>query len=290
MQWGKLRPLGWATAIVVTFVFWQMFVGQLHHQPEAGYDAHAYWAFDIANPYQLATVGRPDAFLYSPVIAQLLLPFHLLPFDLFYAGMAFVLLAVYLWMAGPLLGVVGLFLPPVIAVFVQEVRGANIHLLLAAALVIGFRWPAAWSFLVLTKVTPGVALLWYAVRREWRSLGIAAGATAALVAISALVAPGWWGEWIGVLKSSPSHGVLVRTGIAALIVVIAARLNQRWMVAVAVTLAMPVLWFNAAATLIAIVPLVQWRRVLPRTMGIRGTKRRSCAVAASTVDPPHRPA
>ena len=43
------------------------------------------------------------------------------------------------------------------------------------AIVLGFRWPFTWAFVLLTKVTPGVGLLWFAVRREWRSLAIALG-------------------------------------------------------------------------------------------------------------------
>ena len=52
---------------------------------------------------------------------------------------------------------------------------------IAAAIVIGFRWPAAWSLVLLTKITPGIGLLWFAVRREWRSLAIALGAVIMIV-------------------------------------------------------------------------------------------------------------
>ncbi len=49
---------------------------------------------------------------------------------------------------------------------------------------IGFRYPAAWSLILLTKITPGIGLLWFAVRREWRALAIALGATAAIASVS----------------------------------------------------------------------------------------------------------
>ena len=45
----------------------------------------------------------------------------------------------------------------------------NIHLLLGAVIVAGFRWPWLWALPLLTKVTPGVGLLWFALRREWRT-------------------------------------------------------------------------------------------------------------------------
>ena len=63
-----------------------------------------------------------------------------------------------------------------------EIWGGNIHLLLALAIVLGFRLAGTWSFVLLTKVTPGIGLLWFAARREWRTLAIALGATAAIVA------------------------------------------------------------------------------------------------------------
>ncbi len=94
-------------------------------------------------------------------------------------------------LAGPVL------LAPVAVLVMPELWGGNITLLIALAVVAGFRWPAAWAFVLLTKVTPGVGLLWFAVRREWRSLAMALGATLAVVAVSSLVAPGLWRDWVG---------------------------------------------------------------------------------------------
>jgi hypothetical protein len=65
----------------------------------------------------------------------------------------------------------------------MEIWGGNIEVLVALAVVLGFRWPAAWSFILLTKITPGVGLLWFAVRREWRSLAIVAVATGGIAAV-----------------------------------------------------------------------------------------------------------
>ena len=49
---------------------------------------------------------------------------------------------------------------------------------------LGFRYPWTWGFVLLTKVTPGIGLLWFAVRREWRALAIALGVTGVIVAVS----------------------------------------------------------------------------------------------------------
>ncbi len=64
----------------------------------------------------------------------------------------------------------------------RDLLVGNIHLMLGAAIVLGFRYPAAWAFPILTKVTPGVGILWFAVRREWRPLFMAVAVTAAVAA------------------------------------------------------------------------------------------------------------
>src|SRR5688500_5775046 len=142
-----------------------------------GYDAYSYWSIDLEDLYG-RTIGSNlglGAFRYAPPIAMLFAPLGLLPWWLF----------VWLWLAGMLattfwLGgrwaLVLLALPPV----ALELYHGNVHLLMAAGVALGFRHPWTWSFVILSKVTPGVGLLWFAVRREWRSLAVAAGATAAL--------------------------------------------------------------------------------------------------------------
>ena len=85
-----------------------------------------------------------------------------------------------------------------------ELYHGNVQLLMAAAIALGFRYPVAWSFLLLTKVTPGIGLVWFAVRREWRPLGIALGFTGALVLGSLLVDPQLWVDWLNesILKTA----------------------------------------------------------------------------------------
>jgi hypothetical protein len=168
------------------------------------------------------------------------------------------LMAALLVMCGPILFLLALPL----AFF--ELWGGNIHLLLALAIVVGFRRPAAWSFVLLTKVTPGIGLLWFAVRREWRSLGVALGATAAIAFASWVIAPDLWREWAQVLlgnaNSSPPAGSIpvdmwLRLPVAALVVVFAARTDRRWLVPVASLLAMPALWYGGLTMLVAVVAL-----------------------------------
>ena len=113
-------------------------------------DAYAYWTTRDGVFYDAATTGRIGSYLYSPAFAQLLAPLTWLPIAVFTALWT-ALNSATLWFllrrwALPSL----LFLP-----IAFEVISGNVHLLYAAAIVVGFRWPAAWALMFLTKVTPG---------------------------------------------------------------------------------------------------------------------------------------
>jgi hypothetical protein len=104
-------------------------------------DARAYWLIDPANMYANGPMGSHNAYLYSPAFAQLVAPIQGLPFDVFAAIIRGLELAALVWMAGPLTLPV-MLLPPV----ASEINGGNINLLVAAAIVLGMRRPAAWAF------------------------------------------------------------------------------------------------------------------------------------------------
>jgi hypothetical protein len=232
---------------------------------ETGVDAHAYWAADPLDPYGVVRDGQQDAYFYSPVFAQLLGPLHLLPWPWFIASWTLLLTAALVWQAGLWTGFALLLVP----VFVDLTVG-NIHLLMAAAIVAGFRWPWLWALPLLTKITPGVGLLWFAVRREWRSLAVALAATAALALVSFVIAPGLWFRWVEILGET-SKGpdfvfivpapLWVRLAIAVPLVVWGARTDRFWTVPVAAMLGLPVLRVNGLAMLVAVIPLV------PRLVG-----------------------
>lgn len=227
---------------------------------ELGTDVRAYWLTGSEPWYQadLATLG---AFTYSPAIGQLLAPFVALPWPIFAAGFAAVSLAALFaigrgWTWALLLLPFTLF----------ELYAGNIHLLLTFAMVVGFRYPAAWAFVLLTKVTPGVGLLWFVVRREWRSLGIALGTTTVIVAVSFLLDPGAWARWFEFLRDSTTTAVayphidvalVVRLPIAAALVVWGALTDRRWLVPVAGLVALPVIWPGSFVMLLGVIPL--WR-------------------------------
>jgi hypothetical protein len=221
-----------------------------------GFDALSYWIYSIDDPYRI-THGTMGSFVYSPVAARMFQLDSLLPFWQFLWLWLGVLLATAIWLGGRRWLWVLAF-PPV----ALELYHGNIHLLIAAAIVLGFRYPAAWAFVLLTKVAPGVGLLWFLVRREWRNLAVALGVTAALVAVSLVVDFRLWQEWIDKellvsLRQPPSQPqidipLLIRMPIAAAIVVWGALRNRKWTVPLAAALAMPVLWISAFAVLAAL--------------------------------------
>jgi glycosyl transferase family 87 len=229
-----------------------------HGWPTLGYDAYAYWTVDPISPYHYN--GAPDelgAFRYSPAAAQVLSLVNWLRWDAFYwllVGFLFAALAfVGRWWVVALLG-----FPPVL----YSLWLGNIDVPIAAAIVAGFRWPAAWAFVLLTKVTPGVGLLWFAVRREWRSLLKAVGVTVTIAAVSFLVLPRPWIDWPVALATIRSDGqasdipLILRLAVAAAVVVWGALTNRRWSVIVAAFLADPQFSLRALAILVGVFPLI----------------------------------
>jgi hypothetical protein len=142
-----------------------------------------------------------------------------------------------------------------------------VHLLMAAAIAIGFRHPWAWSFVLLTKVTPGIGLLWFALRREWRALAIAVGATIGVSAVSIVVAPGLWRGWLEVLVANAAQPsdlsipppLVIRLPVAVLVVAWGALTDRPWTVPVAAMLALPILWPHGLVVALGAVPLVRQR-------------------------------
>jgi hypothetical protein len=123
---------------------------------------------------------------------------------------------------------------------------------------------------LLTKMTPGIGLLWFAVRREWRALGIAMVATAVITVVSLMLAPAWWFEFRDAMTVQASAALDVpplaiqislpiRLVAAALLIVYGARTDRAWVVPVAATVAAPALWWNVFVILIGAVALAERR-------------------------------
>jgi Glycosyltransferase family 87 len=225
-------------------------------------DMHTYWATGAGVNYVQANPYVIGAYLYAPAFAQLISPLTILPWPWFAALWTAAIATVYVWLVGrwafPLVLVTG-------AVALELYLG-QIDLFIAAAIVIGFRYPAAWAFPLLTKVAPGIGLIWFIVRKEWRNLAIAVAATLGIVAVSAVVAPAPWNEWYDLLRRSVTDRQVVegaylsipvwaRLPFAVAIIAWGARTDRHWTVPIGVLLAMPILWLNVFTLLIAVVPL-----------------------------------
>jgi hypothetical protein len=229
-----------------------------------GFDAYAYWAVDPAAPYG-STAGALGAFTYSPPIAWLFGWFKVIPFTTFLVLWTALQLGTAIWLGGRWALSVLAF-PPV----ALEIYHGNVHLLIAAAIVLGFRWPAAWAFVLLTKVTPGVGLVWFAVRREWRRLAIALAVTGVVAGVSLILEPEVWRSWVDDSLLATAQGaplnqfslpipLLLRLPVAVVVVAWGGLTDRPWTVPVAATLALPVLWPAGFAILAALWPIAQRR-------------------------------
>jgi hypothetical protein len=254
--------------IVIAAVFWVLTIAMADptvdvKEPLAGWvtaqDARSYYGLNLSDLY----TGRSDwntigAYPYSPAFAQLVYPLDQLPWPAFVAVWTALLIGAVYLLTGPELFLVGM------VVGAMEIAGGNVSLLLTLAIVAGFRWPWTWAFVLLTKITPGVGLLWFALRREWRQLAIALGATAGVMAVSFLVLPDAWRDWIDLLRANTGKGgtwaavpipLIVRGPIGVALIAWGAFRNQRWTVPVGTMLCLPALWYGSLSMLLGVIPL-----------------------------------
>jgi hypothetical protein len=252
MSLSPTRQLIGALALLVVALLWAWYVAVYSWPLLAGVDNHAYWsAWQGGGLYEPGARLGQATYLYSPAFAQVIYPLTLLHWDLFrvlWIGAAWVAMLYLLWpLPRPLRWAA-------VVVAWYACLGANADWIVALCLGLGLRYPAAWAGLLLTKVTPGIGVIWFAVRREWQSFGIALGATAAIVAVSAIVTPTLWLDWLGALQRSvpySAHGdffsllippLALRMAAAVVLVVVGAWRGWRWVLPAAALLAQPDIW------------------------------------------------
>ncbi len=219
--------------------------------------AHAYWNVWRVGPYTLPP-GSVDAFNYTPAFAQAIYPLTLLPWPVFLTVWSLLLASALVWLLWPLPTrwrwlVLAYVAPPALLI-------GNIEAFLAVAAVIGLRHPSAWAFPLLTKVTPGLGPVWFAVRREWREAAVAVLGTAAVVAVSFAISPELWQRWWDFLVGSPTPPtqagyppLALRLVVAVAVLVWGAVKGRRVTIAVAMLLAMP-LWSSGILVLLTALP------------------------------------
>ena len=260
-RWGAHPRVRTAAGLIaVAYVLIRLALMLTSSDPILGADARTYWGAPLDNPYPGPQLGLPGAYLYPPPFIQALSPLRLLPFEVFHALWALIGAGALVFLVGPVGAALAItFLPFVF----RDLLVGNIHLMLAAAIVIGLRHPAAWAFPILTKITPGVGVLWFLARREWRSAVIAVGTAAIIAAVSFALAPDLWFEWLGRMRGDTGTAgdtylmvLVTRLGAAALLVVVAGLIGRAWLIPIAVLVSLPILWPDSLAILLACFPLI----------------------------------
>ncbi len=226
-------------------------------------DAGFYW---LVEPGHYA-VGE---YVYPPVLAQLILPLRATDWWWLYviawtticcASLGYVLgrwapiVLALAFLPVPSSPIADLVKGPSAAVFL-----GNVTMPMVAAIVAGMRHPAWWSVPLLTKMTTGIGVLWFAFRGEWRRFAIAAGTTVLIAVGSFVLAPGWWTSFaefatanMGATQNGPrivGPPLIARLLAASVMVAVAAR--QGWPRLVPIACAISVIGLYQLGTLSSI--------------------------------------
>jgi hypothetical protein len=216
------------------------------------WDAWAYWLTRSGPDYATLRQGDVGAYLYSPVFAQVIAPLVALPWPVFAGLWTAFEIPLLLWLSGRL-ALVALLLPPV----GLSILLGQLDLAFAVVALVGIRWPAVWALPLLTKVTPGVGLVGFVARKDaWR----------AWVAFLARMEFPSFGNGLYFVPIS----IWVRLPVAALLVAWGARSDRRWVLPVGVFLALPTIWINSPAILLALLPLSGLGAASPAAAWLRG--------------------
>lgn len=252
-------------------------------------DVRYYWAADPHNLYPHPEAGEGNGYNYSPAFEFVVGWWRGIPFEVFAAIWRAILLAMLVYLAGPFTLFVMLTVP-----VASEINAANIQIPLALAVVLGFRWPATWAFVILSKLTPGIGLLWFLLRREWRHLALALGATALIAAVSFVLMPDAWFGYLRLLTGAPAPAVApyylplwTRLPVAVAFIAGGAVSGKRWPVVVGATIALPVYYITSSAMFVGVLPFL--RQALGRLLDQRAVGTQPAAVtgeAPMTLDSP----
>lgn len=254
---NRTVSFGWRDLVrILALAVVALEVGFILSQPGSGGDAHAYWAAQFPDPYANSALDRRDAYLYSPAFLHALTPMRWLPAPVFHAVWTISHTAILVWLTGPLIAAVVLIPTPLSPAF-TDIWFGNITFLLAVVAARGIQTPAWWALGILTKVTPGVCLLWFLARREWHELAVAIGATAAIALASFVLAPEAWFSWVRLLGASLEAGsaaqvpsLAIRIGVAGVLVVIGALRSEPRVIPPALIIALPVVWYASFSLLL----------------------------------------
>lgn len=211
---------------------------------------------------------EPFAYHYPPPLAQVLAPVTLVVPAMAYAVLYRALMLVALWdIAGRrMLSMLALlaFVPAAVALRIE-----NVEIFMALGLVIGLqRWPWLFTVGALIKVSPGLGLVYLALRRRWRDFLVASAVGLVITGASFLLAPDLWWAWLDAITGRADmvgnsivpvpYSVRAITGfVLAIVAGLVGRRTGELMLVAAVTIANPGLSLQGFAVLIAAIPI--WR-------------------------------
>jgi hypothetical protein len=198
---------------------------------------------DGRNYWQGLAYSDPH-YRYSPAFLWATAPLRAVPIEVFQIVWTALHVVAVAWL-GPWM----LALPGV----ADDVIAGNINVFLAVALVL--KW---WPLALLTKVTPGVGVLYHVARREWRRVFVAGGVTLGIVLVGAIIDPHLWIGWAESLRAGTQNYATIdvlaplpiRVALGAVLCLLAAR--WVWLLPVGMIVAMPGLWPSSFALLAAI--------------------------------------
>lgn len=256
-RWRRAAVLGAAWLLGLLSVGLVRFAGPF-------FDAGVYWDAWHVNLY--GSTGLLSGYLYAPAFAQLIAPLTLLPWPAFHLAWTAIALAAYGWLLAPLGWRLGL---PLLVACAFPAWNGNVEWLVALVAVVGLRYPSAWSAILLTKITPGVGLVWFATRRQWRELAVIFAVTIVIALSSVAFSSRLWQEWLAVLVrqvTQKPQGISVipvplaaRLLVAGALTAWASRGGPVWLLAPALMFANPDIWLATLGVLAAVPRLTAFR-------------------------------
>ena len=256
-----LAAIGASVLAVIIATFWM-----------EGGDNLAYWIAGnrlvtgqpIYPPAEIAF--EPFAYHYPPPLAQILGPITLVVPAVAFAAIYRGLMLLALWdLAGrSMLKMLALlaFVPVAYALRIE-----NVELFMAIGVVLALRrWPWLFTIGALIKVSPGLGLVYLALRRRWRDLWLSVLVGAVILGVSLALAPDLWRAWLDAITGRADmvgNSVIpvpysVRAIAGFVLAIVAGLIGRRTgelLLVVAITIANPGLSLQGFAVLAAAIPI-----------------------------------
>jgi Glycosyltransferase family 87 len=132
------------------------------------------------------------------------------------------------------------------------------------------RWPVLFAVGASIKLAPGLGIVYLAARGRWRDASLATAAGIAILVVSLVLSPDAWRQFVEILTSrgaGETNGFVavpyfVRAIAGLVLAAVAGRLRPAYgepLLVVAITVALPTLWFTALSMLAAIVGLLLFK-------------------------------